>query len=445
MELGGTGVRRRAVLRAAGAAALAAPAAVAASACSSNRRGGGGGPVRLQFLSLAWQRESVAANKRLVAEWNRSHPHVQVAYRQGSWDGVHDQLVTSFEAGEAPDIVHDASDDLSDFAFGGYLRDLGPLLPDGFLASLPRRAAANGTWDGRLYGVPFLQEPRVLVANRRLLDRAGIRPPAPRQPWTWEEFTEAARELSYGRGERRRYGTAWALKEPVSVTLNLSAAFGGRYFEAEGSGHRVRFEEPEQALPRLIHAQVHRYRAAPASALGLGGADALPGFFGGRYAMLPLGFAFRQQVAQQAPEGFEWVVLPAPAGPRGAVQESSAQTLSVSYDCAWPAEAARFVAHLLAPGAMAELAAGDWLLPTAPAAERHPAMPRERRYGWNVGVAVRGNLRAPRSQGVRGYAEWKDKVAAGALQEFYAGRSGMRRLRERLVVEGDNILRRYGR
>lgn len=88
------------------------------------------GTIRLRFQSLAWQKESVDANKQLVKEWNAAHPDVQVDYVQGTWDSVHDQLLTSFEGGEAPDVIHDASDDLADFAYGGYLADLRPLFPE---------------------------------------------------------------------------------------------------------------------------------------------------------------------------------------------------------------------------------------------------------------------------------------------------------------------------
>ncbi|KOG85162.1 hypothetical protein ADK38_38230, partial [Streptomyces varsoviensis] len=76
------------------------------------------GRITLRYQSLAWQDESVEINKRLVREWNAAHPDIRVAYVQGSWESVHDQLLTSFEGGEAPDIIHDASDDLADFVYG---------------------------------------------------------------------------------------------------------------------------------------------------------------------------------------------------------------------------------------------------------------------------------------------------------------------------------------
>lgn len=144
--------------------------------------GDDGGPVTLRFQSLAWQEESVQANKDLVKEWNATHSDVKVDYVQGSWSSVHDQLLTSFEGGEAPDIIHDASDDLADFAYGGYLADLTGLLPARLTSDIPRRSWETTTFGDGVYGVPFLQEPRVLVANATWLKRSGVRIPTPNTP-----------------------------------------------------------------------------------------------------------------------------------------------------------------------------------------------------------------------------------------------------------------------
>ena len=129
--------------------------------CTHGAGGSGTGPVTLRFQSLAWQEESVEANKELVKEWNATHPGIKVDYIQGSWDSVHDQLLTSFEGGEAPDIIHDASDDLADFAYGGYLADLSDLLPKRLKSAIPQHSWDTTTFGDGVYGVPFLQEPRV--------------------------------------------------------------------------------------------------------------------------------------------------------------------------------------------------------------------------------------------------------------------------------------------
>ena len=143
--------------------------------CTGSGSNSANGRITLRFQSLAWQDESVTANKELVKEWNATHPDVKVEYVQGSWDSVHDQLLTSFEGGEAPDIIHDASDDLADFAYGGYLADLRDLLPARLKSEIPQRSWATTTFGNGIYGVPFLQEPRVLIANATWLKKADVR------------------------------------------------------------------------------------------------------------------------------------------------------------------------------------------------------------------------------------------------------------------------------
>ncbi|GGX23710.1 hypothetical protein GCM10010297_51220 [Streptomyces malachitofuscus] len=399
------------------------------------------GRITLRFLSLAWQEESVEATRDLVEEWNAAHPDVRVEYVQGSWDSVHDQLLTSFEGGEAPDIVHDASDDLADFAYGGYLADLTELLPERLKSDIPPRGWQTVTFGDGIYGVPFLQEPRVLIANAAWLKESGVRVPTPADPWSWTEFRQVTKELSGG----GKYGVAWPLKEPVSATLNLSLSAGGRLFHRGADGKvTVRFEEGDEVVPRTVHEQVTTDRSASPTTLGSGGSDTLPGFFAGKYAMVPLGFSYRQQIARQAPDGFDWQVLPAPAGAGGLTQGVSPQTLSVAEDCPHKKEAVAFLDFLLRPRNMVRLALGDWMLPTGSRALADPALHTEE-HGWATGTALAAHLRPAPAQTVRGYPEWKDKVATPALQEYYSGAIGLDELRERLEEDGNLVLARYQR
>ncbi|MFB6904730.1 ABC transporter substrate-binding protein [Streptomyces bacillaris] len=423
-------------------AAAVTTLALLLTGCSSTDDGrDADGTIRLRFQSLAWQKESVDANKRLVKEWNAAHPDVQVEYVQGSWDNVHDQLLTSFEGGEAPDIIHDASDDLADFAYGGYLTDLRSLLPDRLKADIPEQSWRTTTFDGGIYGVPFLQEPRVLIANTKLLKASGARIPTPERPWSWAEFREVSKALT----EKGRYGVAWPLKEPVSVTLNLGLSGGGQLFHRDPDGKaELRFEAGDQVVTGTIRDQVNSDRSAARTALGMGGSDTLPGFFGGRYAMVPLGFAYRQQIVEQAPEGFAWTVLPAPVGPGGQAQGVSPQTLSVAEDSPYKKEAVAFIDFLLRPPNMVRLARGDWMLPTGTTALAHPSL-HTAEHGWATGTALAKHLRPAPAQTVRGYPEWKDKVATPALQEYYSGAIDTAELRKRLVDDGNRVLARYQR
>lgn len=434
-------MRRRDFLTTA-AAAASAPALIGGCAGSPADSG------PLDYLSLAWQKESIEVNKALVAEWNRRNPSVPVRYVQGAWESVHDQLLTSFEGGEAPDIIHDEANDLTDFAHGGYLADLRPLLPDDLKGQISRANWETATIAGGIYGVPFLHDPRVLIANRKLLEKSGVRMPTVGRPWSWGEFEDVAKELTRSQGDSRTYGVAWSMKEPVNQSVNLTMSTGGAVFHREHGKDVIRFDEADSRVAELIHRQVNEDGTAARSTLGMAGSDTLPGFFAGRYAIVPLNFSFRQQVQQQAPDGFEWVTLPMPAG-RGApgggqFQGVSPQTLSVSQDTSRKKAAMAFIAFMTRPDHMARLAKGDWLVPTGREALRDPALDTDE-HGWRTGLRIASDLRASPVLGVRGYPEWKDKVATPAFQEYYAGSIGLRALRDKLVDDGNRILARYQR
>nr|WP_055505623.1 sugar ABC transporter substrate-binding protein [Nonomuraea pusilla] len=449
--------------------ALAAAAVLAlAAACGS---GGGGGQsssssssssgeaVKLNFLSLAWQKESVAANKQIVDDWNKANPGIQVTYVQGSWDNVNDQLVTQFAGGTAPDVIHNDSPALSGFAADGYLLDLTGKLPAELKSDIPQPAWDTVTFDdgkggNGVYGVPFLQESQVIIANKKLLDASGARVPTPDNPWTWDEFSEAAKKMtakrpivssSSGSGTEtgQGYGVAWAMKSPVNKTLNLALNFGGTFFQTADGKITVKVGPEEREVLQRIHDQLYKDKSADPAALGQGTADPLPAFFQDKFAMLPAGVYLRQQVAEQAPKGFEWVTLPAPKGTT-AEQGAVSQTLSIAQDSKHPDEAMKFIAYFLNGENQAKLAKGDWLLPTSQKAAADPSI-TGKENGWDVATASAKNLVVAPFLKVKGFDEWKSKVATPVLQEYYANKISIDDAAKRLVEDGNKVLERYQR
>ncbi|MEU6714710.1 sugar ABC transporter substrate-binding protein [Nonomuraea sp. NPDC046802] len=429
--------------------ALAAATVVAlAAACGS----GGGGesssssnePVKINFLSLAWQQESVAANKQLVDEWNKANPNIQVTYVQGSWDNVNDQLVTQFAGGTAPDVIHNDSPALSGFASDGYLLDLGDKLPAELKSDIPQAAWDTVTFDGGkgeqgVYGVPFLQESQVIIANKKLLDASGVRVPTSDNPWTWDEFSEAAKKMT----KSGAYGVAWPMKSPVNKTLNLALSFGGTFFQSAGGKTTVKVGPEEREVLQRIHDQLNKDKSADPGALGQGTADPLPSFYEGKFAMLPAGVFLRQQVVEQAPEGFEWVTLPAPKG-TSAQQGAVSQTLSIAQDSEHPDEAMKFISFFLNSTNQVKLAKGDWLLPTSQKAAADPAL-TTKENGWDVATASAKNLVVAPFLKVNGFDEWRTKIATPALQEYFANKITIDEVSAKLVEDGNKVLERYQR
>ncbi|MEO3745413.1 sugar ABC transporter substrate-binding protein [Plantactinospora sp. B5E13] len=404
--------------------------------CGSGGDDESSGPVKLRFLSLAWQKESLQANKDLVAKWNAEHPDIQVEYVQGDWNSVHDQLLTSFEGGDAPDIVHYEAAAIGEFSKQGYLADLSGLLSDDFKGQIDKGIWDTATFDGKVTGVPFLLESQVVIANKKLLDGAGITVPAADGGWSWDEFQTNAQKLT----KPGQYGVAWALKSPTNRVLNLALNFDGKYFYPDGGKTEVRIGAPETEVPKRIHDMLYTAKSAAPEALGMSGADTLPGFFAGKYAMIPGSVSLRQQMVEQAPKDFDWVTLP-PVRGLSANQAANPQTLSVSADSAHPKEAAQFLEFFLNPANMAQLAKGDWLVPTGKQANEELVKATGGKQGWDVAAASAADLTVAPFQMVDGYPEWKTKYATPALQQYFANKITLDQLATQLVDGGKQVLR----
>ena len=396
-------------------------------------------PVELRFQSLAWQEESIAANIALVDEWNAANPNIQVEYVQGSWDSVHDQLLTAFETGEAPDLVHYESTPIIDFARRGYLVELSTVLSSDFVSSI-----RDGAWEtvtdanGGLYGVPFLQESSLFYANKTIFDEAGIALPTIDEPWTWDEFQTAAKDVTTS----DRFGVAFPFGSPTNRVLNLSLAYDGGYFSTTDGVSTAQFGPNEQEIPSRIYDMLWVDKSAAPDSLGFGSSDVLPGFFAGEYAMVTSGVWFRQQIASQAPDGFDWVTLPPLLG-TSQNQGSASQTISISIDSPYPEQAGEFLEFFLNADGMAQLAIGDWLLPTSDAAGAQVDSVTAGADGWDVASDSATDLVMAPFQEVAGFAEWKSQISNPAFQEYFADQIDLDELGRRLVEEGQTVIDDY--
>lgn len=393
-------------------------------------------PVQLRFQSLAWQEQSVEANRELVDQWNAEHPEIQVEYIQGDWGSVHDQLLTSFEGGDPPDIIHYEAAAIQVFAEGGYLADLEPLLSDEFKADIPEDIWGTVQYDGYgTIGAPFLVESRLPIANRALLDEAGIEVPTPDDPWTWDEFADAAAQLTTD----DTYGVAFPLGSPANAMVTLAQSFGGTYLH---DGPVIEVSEPELEVPRRIHEMLYVDESAAPQTVATNTTDSLPGFFAGEYAMIFGAIWLRQQMVEQAPEGFDWVTIPPLEGTDGATQSANPQILSVAADSEHPEEAAQFIEFFLNPENMARLALGDWLVPTSGGALAELESATGGEQGWDVAVGSADALAAAPWRRTPGFQEWLDRFATPGFQRYFANEIAEDELVSELERGGEETLGR---
>lgn len=385
------------------------------------------GPVTLKFQSLAFQAPTVAATKKIVDGWNAANPNIHVDLVQGNWDSVHDQLVTQFQGGTAPDIVHDESADIAGFMQQGYLADLTPYLSSDVRGSVPDGVWQTVSSDGKIYAAPTLLQSYVVFANTDMLKAAGITVPTGKT-LSWDDFQSMAKKATTG----GRYGVGWGLKSPTASMMNLALNFDGKFFDGSGQDAKATVGANENQVPQRIHAMAYDDKSLDASTLTQTGTDILPAFYAGRFAMTVQGNYAAQQVLESAPKSFHWTVLPPLAG-TSSNQAANPQTLSVSAASKHVKEASQFLNYFMQADNLAAVGQGDWLIPSSAAARESIQKSTGGANGWTQTLAGATTLVQAPFQSVTNYPRWKDQIATPAFQQYLADKISLDELDKKLT------------
>ena len=421
-------MKYRLTLGLAGAALAATALTGCGSSSSSSGSSGSSGKVTLTFSSYAWQPATVAANKTIVADWNSSHPDIQVQYITVDPDSVHDKLVTQFSSHTAPDIIHDEADDIAGFAQQGYLLNLNSLLPADLKSGIPQGVWNSVTIKGGVYGLPSLLQSYVVFANTALLKADGVTLPTTANPWTWEQFEAAAKQATKGGA----YGVGWGLKQPVSTVISMALNYGGQFFYTNNGQTTVQFNSAEQQVPETIHNMIFQDKSIAPSTVTEGGSDVLPGFLGGKYAMIVGGNYLTQQILQDQSSTFQWTMLPLLKGD-SQDQMADPQTYSIARQSQHPQQAMQFLDYFLNAEHLSQLAQGDWLAPSSTAAQAQLLTDTKGQDGWTaVADSVKSLVNSPTSQ-LAAYPQWKEQIATPAFQAYLAGSITLQQLGQKLT------------
>jgi multiple sugar transport system substrate-binding protein len=402
--------------------------AILTAACGSTGTPSGGSPtssaaataaapVTLQFASFAWQKATVDAHNKIVSDWNAAHPNITVKIVTVDVNSVHDKLLTTFQGGTAADIVHDESADIGGFSGQGFLADLTPLIPAELKSDIPQGIWDTVTFGGKITGVPTILQTYSVFVNKKMLADAGVTLPTAASPWTWDKFSQTAKQLTTG----DRFGVGWGLKSPAATVMSMALNFDGKFFYNEGGKNVVKFGTAEQQVLKRIYDMAYADKSLSPTTLGQSGPEILPGFFGGKYAMIVGGNYVAQQMVEQAPAGFEWAMLPLLKGDTQA-QSANPQTLSIAAQSKNPKEAMQFIAFYMQAGNLASVAIGDWLIPVSSSAGKAVTTLTGGKNSWDVNVASAPMLKIAPFQTLDAYAQWKTQIAQPAFQQYFGNK-----------------------
>ncbi|WP_448006930.1 ABC transporter substrate-binding protein [Agromyces bauzanensis] len=422
-------------IRGAFIAACLTAGALALAGCSTGSSGDeSDGPITLKFQSLSDQPAAIEATQTIVDAWNEENPDVQVEIVQAGWDGIYDKLITQFNGGAAPDIIHYEAASIVPFARDGYLADLTDLMSDERKADVPEGVLDSVTVDDQIVAYPTELQSYMVFANKTLLDSAGVAIPDG-DTMTWDEL----RDIAEATTQNGVYGLGWGLKSPTAAFMSMAPQFGGEYFEGSGTDATITIGDGEMALPELVDEMAYVDGSILPVSLTQSGSEVLAAFYAGQIALTVQGSFQAANITKDAPADLDWIVLPPLEDSAGAAQAANPQTLSVNIDSEHVEEAAAFIDYFTETENLVALNTADALIPATTSAQEQMAADLSDENGWDRILASGQHLTSAPYLFVDAYAQWKDTVATPAYQKFLAQEIDAEQLQSDLASGWDAI------
>ncbi len=211
-------------------------------------------PVPVAYAgSLNWYQfgytpggESVASRlaDEAVAAFGQLYPDVTINIVGIPFEGGQQTLDTSLAAGgdDAPDLFRIASDRLVKYAAEGLAAPIDPFLTEADRADIYPNVLSGVEYEGQHYGWPFWVPPVGMFLNTAIFEEQGVA--LPNDDWTYEQFLEIAKQLTFDRADGVRVaGFSSAIQPDIINIWAFLYADGGRVLTDDGSEYT--FDSPE--------------------------------------------------------------------------------------------------------------------------------------------------------------------------------------------------------
>lgn len=171
------------------AAAVSAIAAMTLAGCASGAGTDDGGTVTLKFLAPEYSSATGPYWEGLVESFEEANPEISIDLEMVAWSDINTKINTLVSTGEEPDIIN--LDSYVAFAADDLLIPAAEVLPSSTYDDILPSLLANATYDGEVYGIPFIASARALFYNEDILAEAGVEAPT-----TWDELMTAAMTIT---------------------------------------------------------------------------------------------------------------------------------------------------------------------------------------------------------------------------------------------------------
>jgi len=187
-------------------------------------------PVELNALFMkqaGYSEEDITA---MTTEYTKAHPNIKVNLTFVAYEELEPKILASYSSGGYDVVLGDCIWPPK-FSKAGVVLDVSNRLSSVNTQDIFKGAMDSVVYEGKYYGMPWLNDCKYLFYNKSMLQKAGFSTP----PATWEELENMAKVIK-AKG-LVKYPIAWSWSQAEALICDytvLSEAFGGGIIGSDG-------------------------------------------------------------------------------------------------------------------------------------------------------------------------------------------------------------------
>jgi multiple sugar transport system substrate-binding protein len=241
------------------------PAAPAATEATKPAQAPAAKPITLTFYQRGYTEGGADATSVTTAKavelFQKNNPNIKVNIVGIPWTAEGDtKLEAALAAKSDINVFRVTSPNLPRYAKQGILSNIESYLTDEDKKDFYPSGFQVATVDGKIWAWPLWVTAISLFANKDLFKERGVELPTMEKPWTWDQFVEAAKKLTYKKDDGTQvYGFGSSSKWGAVEYYPLMYIDGGRILSADGKKFVQNQPEGLSALQKIADlALVHK-------------------------------------------------------------------------------------------------------------------------------------------------------------------------------------------
>lgn len=306
------------------------------------------GKVTLDFWSFWGSGARKDVIEEIIDDFNKSQDEITVKYTYQPWGDIWTKSLSAITAGNPPDVIVQDINSVGQRAEAKQATNLNEFIADDYSEQFYPQLWDTVLYKDDAYAVPFNTDTQVIFYNKKIFKEAGIT--ESELPKTWDELETIAHKLDEKSGDnfsRIGFYPLWSIGTDVWA---INADDGTSWFDED---ENVKVDTPNKvaALEWIQKWQKH-YGTDTINRLeaefGSGVSDP---FLSGLVAMRGQNINYYSNLQENAPEDFEFGVIPLPERTTGSGHWTwgGGFVLEVPYGAKHPEESYEFMKYLTSP------------------------------------------------------------------------------------------------